>query len=272
MTRDWLEIHRGDAPLVVGFPHTGADIPADLEGGFVSPWLARKDADWWIDRLYAFAAGLGATTVRTRISRSVIDVNRDPSGASLYPGQTTTELCPTTTFDGEPLYQGATPDKAEIARRRETWFTPYHAALDTELTRLRAAHGRVVLYDAHSILSHVPRLFDGELPQFNIGANGGVTCDPALASVVAGLCAASGHSHVVDGRFRGGWTTRHHGRPGDGIHAIQMELAMRGYMDEPGGPSDANWPPAFDPARAARITPILTDILTACIAFARQKA
>ncbi|KRB85060.1 N-formylglutamate deformylase [Sphingomonas sp. Root710] len=272
MTGDWLEIHRGDAPLVIGFPHTGTDIPAGIDDGFVSPWLARKDADWWIDRLYAFAAGLGATTVRTRISRSVIDVNRDPSGASLYPGQATTELCPTTTFDGEPLYRAATPDAAEIERRRATWFAPYHAALDAELARLRAAHGRVVLYDAHSILSHVPRLFEGELPQFNIGTNGGATCDPALASAVAGICAASGQGYVVDGRFRGGWTTRHYGRPGDGIHAIQMELAMRGYLDEPATPAEHNWPPGFDPARAAEITPILTDILTACIAFAHQKA
>lgn len=269
---DFLDIHRGDAPLVVAFPHTGTDIPPDLESSFASPWLARKDADWWIDRVYAFAAGLGATTVRSRISRSVIDVNRDPSGASLYPGQTTTELCPTTTFDGEPLYRAATPDAAEIARRRAAWFDPYHAALDVELGRLHAAHGKVVLYDAHSIPSRVPRLFNGELPLFNIGTNGGVTCDSALAAAMTGICAASGRSHVLDGRFRGGWTTRHYGRPEQGVHAIQMELAMRGYMDEPDMPSDANWPPAYEPARAAWITPILTDIITACITFACQDA
>ena len=269
---DWLDIQRGDAPLVVAFPHSGIHIPSELEGGYVSPWLARKDADWWIDQVYAFAVGLGATTVRSRISRSVIDLNRDPSGASLYPGQATTELCPTTTFDGEPLYRGSPPDVAEIARRRTMWFDPYHAALEAELDRLRAAHGRVVLYDAHSILSRVPRLFDGTLPQFNIGTNGGATCHPALAMAVTRICAASGQSHVLDERFRGGWTTRHYGRPNQGVHAVQMELAMRGYIDEPDVPSDANWPPAFDPARAARIAPILTDIIEACIAFARQKA
>ena len=266
----WLEVHRGQAPLVVAFPHTGIDIPADIEGAFRSPWLARRDADWWVDQLYDFATDLGATTVRTRISRSVIDVNRDPSGASLYPGQATTELCPTTTFDGEPLYRpGAAPDEAEIARRTETWFAPYHAALGAELTRLADRHGRVVLYDAHSIRSRVPRLFDGELPQFNIGTNSGKACDPALAVAVEAACAASSLSHIVNGRFKGGWTTRHHGRPEAGVHAIQMELACRGYMDEPAGePTPDNWPTAYAAARAEPMRRTLSDVLNACLAFA----
>jgi formiminoglutamase len=269
MMTGWLDIHRGgDAPLVIGLPHSGTDIPAEIESRFVSPWLARKDADWWIDQLYGFARDLGATTVRTRISRSVIDVNRDPSGASLYPGQATTELCPTTTFDGVPLYAGPTPDAAEIARRRARWFDPYHAALSAEIARLRAGHDKVVLYDAHSILSHVPRLFDGLLPQFNIGTNGGATCDAALTRAVEAIVAASGRDHVVNGRFRGGWTTRHYGRPESGVHAIQMELAMRGYLTEPDAVSPDNWPSRLDPT-----TPLIADltrILQACIAFARS--
>jgi formiminoglutamase len=271
MTADWLEVDRADAPLVVSFPHTGVEIPQEIEDRFVSPWLARQDADWWIDRLYDFASGLGATTVRTRISRSVIDVNRDPSGASLYPGQATTELCPTTTFDGEPLYRpGRAPDDAEIARRRETWFAPYHAALQAELTRLHAQHGRVVLYDAHSIRSRVPRLFDGELPQFNIGANHGATCDPALAVLVEATCDASGLSRVTDGRFKGGWTTRHYGHPQAGVHAIQMELACRGYMDEPPAPwTEANWPTPYSDERAAPMRATLVTVLEACLAFAK---
>ena len=129
----WLQVSRGDAPLIISFPHTGTDIPPDIEAQLVSPWLARKDADWWVDRLYAFAEGMGATIIRTAISRTVIDVNRDPSGASLYPGQATTELCPTTTFDGEPLYRDGGPDAAEIDRRRTSWFEPYHAALRAEI-------------------------------------------------------------------------------------------------------------------------------------------
>ncbi len=268
---DWLEIHRGEAPLLVAFPHTGTEL-ADVEDAFVSPWMARRDADWWVDDLYAFARELGATTLRTCISRSVIDVNRDPSGASLYPGQATTELCPTTTFDGAPLYSGAVPDAAEIARRRAHWFAPYHAALAAELTRLRAAHGKVVLYDAHSIRSHIPRLFEGELPQFNIGTNGGTTCAPALAEDIVDAIAgyeADNWSLVVNGRFKGGWTTRHYGRPEDGIHAIQMELAVRGYMDEPAVPDEGNWPVPFSARRAAALTPILKDVLKAALAFAR---
>jgi N-formylglutamate amidohydrolase len=158
----WLQVTRGDAPLLVSIPHTGLDL-MDIEPQLVSPWLARKDADWWIEQLYDFVKDLGATVVRTNISRSVIDVNRDPSGASLYPGMATTELCPSTTFDGEPLYQsGAAPTAKEIARRRHAYFDPYHETLSNELARLRTRHPRIALYDCHSIRSIIPRLFDGE--------------------------------------------------------------------------------------------------------------
>src|SRR5215217_4524821 len=208
---DWLTVTRGDAPLVVSLPHTGTEIPAAYERGLVSPWLARKDADWRIEKLYDFAAGLGATVIRTTISRTVIDVNRDPSGVSLYPGQATTELCPTTTFDGEPLYEpGTEPTEDEIAERRVRFFDPYHATLRAEINRLQARHATVVVYDCHSIRSVIPRLFDGTLPHFNIGTNGGTTCDPGLREVVAEACGRTGESLVVDGRFKGGWITRHY--------------------------------------------------------------
>ena len=266
----WLEVHRGDAPLVVAFPHTGTDIPDDIVAGFVSPWLARKDADWWVDMLYDFAKDMGATTIRTAISRSVIDVNRDPSGASLYPGQATTELCPTTTFDGEPLYhRGFEPDTGEIDRRRAVWFTPYHVAIEDELARLKAKHGKVVLYDAHSIRSVVPRLFEGELPHFNIGTNRGATCAGALSDAVVKAC-GSEFSHVLNGRFVGGWTTRHYGRPSDGYHAIQMELACRGYLDEPEETNEDTWPVAYDSDRAEKLRERLHAILTACLSFAGE--
>lgn len=264
----WLEVMSGEAPLVVAIPHAGTDL-ADV-GGFRSAWLARRDADWWVDRLYGFARDLDATVVRTAISRSVVDVNRDPSGASLYPGQATTELCPTTTFDGEPLYAGSGPDEAEVARRTERWFVPYHAALAGEIARLRVRHERVVLYDAHSIRSHVPRLFEGQLPLFNIGTFGGVSCSPALAAAVQGICAATGQSHVLNGRFKGGWTTRNYGEPDKGVHAIQMELAMRGYLEEPEAPDEANWPPDFDAGRAADMVAILGELLHCCMRFAEE--
>jgi N-formylglutamate deformylase len=227
-----------------------------------------------VERLYDFATDLGATVVRTAISRSVIDVNRDPSGASLYPGQATTELCPTTSFDGEPLYRdGQAPDAAEIARRRAAFFDPYHATLADEIDRLREGHGRVVLYEAHSIRSHVPRLFDGQLPQFNIGTNSGQTCDPALTAAVEAACDASGLGRVTNGRFKGGWTTRRYGQPAQGVHAIQMELACRGYMDDPiEAPTPETWPAPYRLDQAAPMRAVLTHVLEACLTFARSPA
>jgi formiminoglutamase len=267
---DWLECRRGDAPLVLSLPHTGTEIPAALADRLVSPWRARKDADWHVERLYDFAAALGATVLRTRLLRTVIDVNRDPSGASLYPGLATTELCPTTTFDGEPLYRdGQCPPPEEVASRRARWFVPYHDALAAEVARLRAIHPRVVVYDAHSIRSRVHRLFDGELPHFNIGTDGGRTCDPALTAAVEAAIEPSRFSRVTNGRFRGGFITRHHGRPGDEVHAIQIELAIRGYLAEPGDPPDeANWPPEYDLKYAAPVRDVLSRVLEACLAFA----
>ncbi len=183
--RDWLILERREAPLIVSIPHAGTDL-FKFEPAFVDPWLARKDTDWRLDELYDFLAALGVTVLRTRLSRSIIDVNRDPGGASLYPGQATTELVPTTSFDGEPLYrQGLAPDAAEIAERRRLCFDPYHATLSTEIARLREKHKRVALFDAHSIRSVIPRLFDGELPVFNLGTNSGASCSARLRETVA---------------------------------------------------------------------------------------
>lgn len=266
---NWLEVRRGVMPLIVTFPHTGTDIPADVESQLVSPWLARKDTDWWVHSLYDMAERLEATTIRTSISRTVIDVNRDPSGASLYPGQATTDLCPVTTFDGEPLYQpGREPGAAEIARRRTQYFEPYHAAIVIEIDRLRTEYGKVVLYDAHSIRSTVPRLFDGELPNFNIGTNHNTTCSDLLTKVVETTCVDPQLTRVTNGRFKGGWTVRRYGQPEQGVHAVQMELACRSYLDEPRGELTAdNWPPPYNPARAAYTRNILGNVLLRCIEF-----
>jgi formiminoglutamase len=265
----WLDVQSDDAPLVVAFPHGGTEL-GGVEDRFASPWLARRDADWWIAELYAFVRELGATTVATAVSRSIIDVNRDPSGASLYPGQATTEVCPTTTFDGEPLYRGFDPEEDEIAWRRKTFFDPYHNALAAEIARLREVHPVVVLYDAHSIRSRIPRLFEGELPQFNLGTNGGATCDPALEAALTQVCAASGQSYVNNGRFKGGWTTRHYRDPQHGVHAVQMELAMRGYMNEPAEPSQETWPPPL--SAEPRIAPTLRALIGACLTFAKGQS
>ncbi len=270
MTPDWLTIERRDAPLIVSIPHAGVEL-LHYAPRFESPWLAQRDADWHIPELYAFAAGLGATIVRTSLSRSIIDVNRDPSGASLYPGQATTELCPTMTFDGDPLYKaGEAPDAAEIAQRRERYFDPYHAALAAEIERLRALNGRVALYDAHSIRSRIPRLFDGELPLFNLGTNDGRACSPVLREQLHGELAGSGESHVVDGRFKGGWITRAFGDPSHGVEAVQMELGCRAYMIEPEIVGPETWPTPLDAPRAEVTRKTLKTILQTLLAFVRE--
>lgn len=270
----WLEIRRGSAPLLLCFPHTGTELTPALEPHFRSPWIARKDADHWVHLLYDFAHALGASSVRTRLSRSVIDVNRDPSGASLYPGQTTTELCPLLTFDGEALYQSdMQPTAAEIARRKDDYFMPYHGAVAAELGRLRALHPRVVLFDAHSIRSVVPRLFEGTLPELNLGTYDGRSCSYELQAALERCCRDSRFSWVVNGRFKGGWTTRHYGTPDRGVHAVQLELSCRSYLPEPAPPYvQANWPCDYEPARAAPLQAALRSMLETCLDFAAQGA
>lgn len=270
--RPWLGIHRGHAPLLLSIPHAGTDLPDAGASGLRSAWLARVDTDWYLPRLYGFAKELDATIIRTEISRTVIDANRDPSGASLYPGMTTTALCPTETFDGEPLYQaGCEPEQEEIESRRRAFHAPYHEAIANELARLRREHAHVVIYDAHSIRSHVPRLFDGELPHLNVGTNSGLSCDRELTRQVVEKICEGPFTHVVNGRFKGGYITRHWGRPDQGIHAIQMEIACRAYLEEGNtSPAPDNWPPAFVPDFAAPLQSRLRSILDACIAFARE--
>jgi formiminoglutamase len=271
VSTDWLEFCSGTAPLVLSIPHAGTEIPEAFGAKFTSAWAARRDADWWLPQLYGFAEDLGASILRTHISRSVIDVNRDPSGASLYPGQAVTGLCPLTNFDGENLYlEGCEPDAAEIAARRVAYFEPYHAALTAETVRLRKKFGRVVIYDCHSIRSKIPMLFDGVLPNFNIGTNDRKSCDPELTDRIKKICAAGPEfSTVVNGRFKGGWITRQHGNPGAGIHALQMELACRGYMAEPETLTPANWPSPYDENFARPLRQILQRILASALEWSK---
>jgi formiminoglutamase len=196
-----------------------------------------------------------ATTVRAVFHRYCIDPNRDPTGASLYPGQNTTGLLPLTDFDGEPIWQSE-PDQADIAAALERFHQPYHSRLADELERVRARNGLAILYDCHSIRSRAPHLFEGRLPDFNIGTNGGNTCAPQIEEAVAAICeTAEGYTSTVNGRFKGGWTTRHYGRPEDGIHAIQMELAQSTHL------SSETPPFTFDEGKAARLRAHLSKIL-----------
>ena len=248
-------VTRGNSPLVLGLPHGGTHIPEDCLARLNDTGREMADTDWHIDRLYA---GLLAdvSSVWTPVHRYVIDANRDPGGESLYPGQNTTGLCPLTDFDGNGIYlEGREPDQGEIDRRIKAYHAPYHAALRAELQRVHAIHGFAILYDCHSIRSEIPFLFAGRLPDFNIGTNMGRTCAPEIESAVAAICEkAEGYDAIVNGRFKGGWTTRHYGRPSLGFHAIQMELAQSTYMLE-----RAPW--SYDTDRADRLRPHLASIL-----------
>ncbi len=250
-----VEVLQGDGPVVLAMPHTGTWLPEGVRAALNDRGRGLSDTDWHIERMYA---GLqpGTTVVRALFHRYVIDANRDPTGASLYPGQNTTGLVPLTDFDGLNIWDRP-PDEAEIEARRWAYHAPYHAALEAELERVKALHGIVVLYDCHSIRSNIPYLFDGTLPDFNIGDNGGTTCAPGITRAVEAVCgAAEGYSSVTNGRFKGGWTTRHYGRPEEGVHAIQMELAQSTYMQE-----SAPWPYLHD--RADAIRPHLKSLLQA---------
>lgn len=249
-----VEVTRGDGPVILGMPHTGTWLPEEMAARLNARGRELPDTDWHVDRLYADLLP-GATTVRATFHRYVVDANRDPSGASLYPGQATTGLVPLTDFDGAPIWTDP-PDPSEIADRVVAFHAPYHAALAAEIDRVRAAHGVAILYDCHSIRSVVPHLFAGTLPDFNIGTNGGVTCAPDIEAAVRDICeAAEGYSTILNGRFRGGWTTRHYGDPAGGVHAIQMELAQSTHLAD----ETAGW--AYDPARADRLRPHLRAIL-----------
>jgi len=228
-----VEIIRGSGPVILAAPHAGLHVPRDVEASFNDTGRLLADTDWRVDRLYE---GLlpDATIVRATFHRYVIDANRDPSGKSLYPGQNTTGLCPVTDFLGAPIYRdGGEPDDAEIERRRLAFHSPYHAALKAEIERVRAMHGVAVLYDCHSIRSRIPFLFEGALPDFNIGTNSGASCAPEIEAAVFEVCEGAGaNTSILNGRFKGGWTTRHYGQPSTGVHAIQMELAQSTYMEE----------------------------------------
>lgn len=257
-----VEVTSGDSPVILGLPHTGTWLPDAVRAMLNARGRVLADTDWHIERLYD---GLlpGATTVRATFHRYVIDANRGADDASLYPGQNTTGLVPLTDFDGQPIWD-VTPTQADIAARKAQFHAPYHAALAAEIARVKALHGVAILYDCHSIRSHIPFLFDGTLPDFNIGTDSGRSCAPAIEAATLQLAAATGRSHVLNGRFKGGWTTRHYGQPDQGVHAIQMELAQSTHLASEAPPF------AYDDAKAAKLRVTLKTILERIAALASE--
>ena len=251
-----VSITAGNSPVVLGMPHTGTWLPAKIFEKLNDNGKKLADTDWHIDQLYD---GLlpDATIVKANFHRYAIDANRDPSGVSLYPGQNTTSLCPLIDFDNVPIYlEGREPDDAEIEQRRIAFHAPYHAALKAELERVRQIHGVAILYDCHSIRSHISFLFEGKLPDFSIGTNNGETCAASIEKAVEDAClAAEGYSTVLNGRFKGGWTTRHYGQPETGIHAIQMELTQSAYL------ATENLPFSYAPEKADLLRSHLKELL-----------
>lgn len=248
-----VEVTQGDGPVILGLPHTGTDLPTEIARALNPRGRVLADTDWHVHRLYD---GLlpGVTTVRATFHRYVIDANRGPEDESLYPGQNTTGLVPLTDFDGEAIWTRA-PTPEDVADRLATFHAPYHAALAEQIARVKAAHGVAILYDCHSIRSHIPFLFDGTLPDFNIGTANGTSCAPRLEAETHRIATATGRPTVVNGRFKGGWTTRNYGRPDQNVHAIQMELAQSTHL------ATETPPFAYDEDKAAALRPVLAKIL-----------
>ena len=253
----------GRLPLLVSMPHPGTYVPDAIANRLTTEARTLPDTDWHLPRLYDFVAAMGPSVLIATHSRYVIDLNRAPDGTPLYPGASNSELCPTTQFSEAAIYlPGREPDEREIETRRRTVWEPYHRRLADELQRLRATHGIALLFDAHSIKSEVPRFFSGRLPDLNLGTADGASADPELASRLLAVCASNGgYTSVLDGRFKGGYITRHYGRPSAGIHAVQLEIAERIYMDEA--------PPfRFDEPLAKALRPLLRSFIATMLAWA----
>jgi N-formylglutamate deformylase len=254
-----VNVTQGIGPIILGMPHGGTFVPDDIAVKLNENGKILTDTDWHIARLYHDLTP-GLTVVRANFHRYVIDANRDPSGHSLYPGQNTTGLVPLTDFDNQPIWSEV-PDAADIQNRLETFHKPYHAALEAEIMRVKALHGFAILYDCHSIRSKIPFLFDGTLPDLNIGTDNGATCDVRIENAAVQIAKASGFSAVLNGRFRGGWTTRHYGGLSENRHAIQIEIAQSAYLESEAAPF------LFSGTKAAKLQPVLANILTSLAEF-----
>ena len=246
----------GSTPLLINVPHAGTYIPTELRESMTAAAQSVPDTDWHVHLLYQFALEQGAGLMAATHSRYVADLNRDPGDAALYPGADNTELCPTRSFANEPIYlPGRAPDAQQVAARRARWWAPYHQQLAAELERVRERHGYAILLDGHSIRAQVPRFFDGRLPDLNLGTANGASCAPLLQDAAMNvLQAAPGLSAVCNGRFKGGYITRHYGQPAGRVHVLQLEMAQTAYMDE-------SPPYAWEPRRAEALGTVLRKLV-----------
>lgn len=263
MSDTGFHFHQGGVPLLISIPHLGTEIPTAVRTQLTDIAGVVADTDWHLDRLYGFAAAMGASVLGARFSRYVIDLNRPSTGESLYPGQTTTGLCPTETFRGEPLYPNdGAPDSSEVERRLNAYWQPYHAKLRQELDRLKAQFGSVLLWEAHSIASVLPRLFEGKLPDLNVGTNSGGSCDARVLDAITSSLNDQPFTWVANGRFKGGYITRAYGQPEQGVHAVQLEMCQSIYMNEQA-------PFEYRPDLAAQVEPVVEGMVSAALEVVR---
>jgi N-formylglutamate deformylase len=263
---DIYDFHRGAVPLLISVPHAGTFVPESIARRFTLAGSHLADTDWHVHKLYDFSRAMGASLLTANYSRYVVDLNRAPDSASLYVATPTSPVCPTLTFDGDPIYvAGAEPDDAEISARVEQYWKPYHQRIATELARIREQHGYALLWDAHSIASEVPSLFAGVLPEFNLGTRDDVSCPRAIADQLLDLVTTDGKfGAVLNGRWKGGYITLHYGNPANRVYAVQLELSRRVYMDEAAG---TGW----DPARAQSAEMLISQLLTRYLKASAEK-
>jgi len=259
---DVFGFHEGDSPLLISVPHDGCHLPDAMRERMTPAGTALPDTDWHVAELYEFAREMGASMLVANYSRYVVDLNRPATDDALYEGQVATGLCPTQTFSGDEIYASKAVGKDETTQRIATYWKPYHEKLQEALRALQDRHGYALLWDAHSIASIVPRLFDGELPVLNIGTNAGRSCAPGIERAIAESAQTGNYSSVLNGRFQGGYITRHYGDPDQRIHAVQLEIAQRAYMDESTG--------LYDAQKAARLRDTLRPMLNAFLQTARD--
>jgi N-formylglutamate deformylase len=234
MSSELFHFQPGNSALVVSCPHPGTFVPDAILNRMSDAGRRLIDTDWHVDKLYDFLPEFDATFIRANVSRYVADLNRDPEGHALYPGRFETAMCPVVTFAGEAIYRrGEELSNAEIAERHVRYWQPYHAKLVEALAATKARHGFALLLDAHSILSRVPSLFEGSLPDLNLGTADGKSCVPAIERAAAdALQRQSKFSFVANGRFKGGYITRHYGNPAKHVHALQLEISFCAYLNE----------------------------------------